>query len=157
MKWIILITLPLFLLDQATKWMVLQAIPPYEGIAVLPGFFNLVHTYNTGMAFGLMKNNNLFFTILSSGALVVLVVLSLRGLLRGLWYGGGGLLLAAGILGNLTDRLLHGHVIDFLEFYVGRFYWPAFNVADSCICVSVGLFFIGSFREPARPRGETMA
>ena len=55
-------------------------------------------------------------------------------------------LLFPGVIGNLTDRLWHGYVIDFLDFYIGNKHWPSFNVADSCICVAAGLLFIAAFR-----------
>jgi signal peptidase II len=156
MKLFFLVTVPLYLLDQVTKWSVLERIPHGEGIVVVPGFFNLVHTYNTGMAFGLLKNNNLFFVGLSFVALITLFVLAKRRMFQSGWNCAGALLLTAGVMGNLTDRLLHGHVIDFLEVYFGNYFWPAFNVADSCICVAVGLFLIGSFRDPEPQKREAV-
>ncbi len=152
---LLLVSMPLYLLDQLTKWMVLEYIPEYAPIHVVPGFFNLVRTYNTGMAFGLMKDNNSFFIGLSFFALGVLALMQWRGTFQGWLPQTAFLLLVAGICGNLTDRIFHGHVIDFLEFYFeagGRAWvWPAFNVADSCICVSAALFILGSFTS-ARPK-----
>ncbi len=154
---LLLVSLPLYVLDQVTKWLVLAYIPEYSPIHVIPGFFNLVRTYNTGMAFGLMKDSNAFFIGLSFFALLVLGIMQWRGAFAGWLPQTALLLLIAGICGNLTDRIVHGHVIDFLEFYVeagGRpLAWPAFNVADSCICVSAALLILGSFRKQ-QPRAS---
>jgi signal peptidase II len=118
---------------------------------VVPGFFDIVNITNTGAAFGSFKGNNTFFVALSCFALLVVLVLLLRtSSRRDVWRDVSLALLLAGILGNLTDRLLHGHVIDFLVFNLHIPYadpWPAFNVADSSICIAVGCFIIHSFRE----------
>lgn len=148
MKLWAVLTIPLYVLDQVTKRFVLSSIAPDEMVPVVPGFFNLVQVHNTGAAFGMLRDNNLFFIALSSVALILLVVFSYRGTFKDGWSRVGAALLAAGILGNLTDRLLYGHVIDFLDFilpWYGR--WPAFNVADSCICIAAALFVIASLRE----------
>jgi signal peptidase II len=140
------VALPLYLLDQASKWMVLRNIAPDELVTVIPGFFNLVQVHNTGAAFGMLRDNNAFFIGLSSLAMIVLVVLTLRNVFSDRLLRFASALLAAGVAGNLTDRILHGHVVDFLDFilpWYGR--WPAFNVADSCICVAAGMLLVSSF------------
>ena len=150
MKFLLFLTLPLYALDQLTKWLVVRNIDEGDGRPVIPGFFDLVHLTNTGAAFSAFTNNNLFFMALSVVVLAGLIVFYKRGAFKGALLGVGFALLISGILGNLTDRVLRGHVIDFLlfDFHV-RFAnpWPAFNVADSCICVAAGLFIIASFRE----------
>jgi signal peptidase II len=111
-------------------------------------FFNLVNVTNTGAAFGSFRGNNTFFVIISIIALVVVTVLLVRHSRSDPWRDISLALLLAGILGNLTDRLLYGHVIDFLLFNLHIRYadpWPAFNVADSCISIAVVLFIIHSF------------
>lgn len=151
MKLFALISLPLFLLDQWTKWLVRTRLDLYgEGHTVIPGFFDLVYITNTGAAFGSFKDRNLFFVGLSLVTLVVLVTLHYRGAFRDAWGRWGLALLAGGILGNLTDRILHQHVIDFLYFYLGDHHFPAFNVADSCICIASAFFMIHTFRESKR-------
>ena len=115
----------------------------------MPDFFNLVNVTNTGAAFGSFRGNNTFFVIISIIALVVVTVLLVRPRRSDPWRDISLALLLAGILGNLTDRLLYGHVIDFLLFNLHIRYadpWPAFNVADSCISIAVVLFIIHSFR-----------
>src|SRR6266566_4488599 len=160
MKLIFFLSLPLYALDQWTKQLVLRSISPEEPLIVISGFFHLVNVTNNGAAFGSFRNNNTFFIVISSIALLVVVVLLVRRRPLDLWRDVSLGLLLAGILGNLTDRLLYGHVIDFLLFDLHvRFAhpWPAFNVADSCIFVAVVCFVIDSFwqgRSSATGRGD---
>jgi signal peptidase II len=150
------LTLPLYALDQVTKYLVLRFIDPYKPDPIVPDFFSLVNVTNTGAAFGKFQNNNGFFIALSCVALIVAAVLLVRGSSTDPWRRVALGLLMAGILGNLTDRLAHGHVIDFLLFDFGPHAprilhpWPAFNVADSCICIAVVCFMVYSFRDSRR-------
>jgi len=149
-KFILLLSLPLYVLDQCTKRLALQFINPFDAHNVIPDFFTLVNVTNNGAAFGTFKGNNTFFAGISILALVVVTVLLVRPHRADPWRDLSLALLLAGILGNLTDRLLYGHVIDFLLFNLHVRYadpWPAFNVADSCISIAVVLFIIHSFRE----------
>ena len=149
MRLLLLLTLPLYILDQITKFLVLANIPTHVTIEVIPGFFNLVQVHNTGAAFGMMKDNNWFFIGLASVALVAVAVMAKRGCFLDTPTRLGAALLASGILGNLTDRLLHGYVVDFLDVILPWYgHWPAFNVADSCICVAAFLFLISGFLSP---------
>jgi signal peptidase II len=140
---------------------VLQSIDPDQPVVVVPNFFHLVNITNTGAAFGSFKNNNTFFVVISCIALLFGLVLLLgrhgaaeeapksAWLTRNFWRDLSLALLIAGVLGNLTDRLLYGHVIDFLLFDLHVPFahpWPAFNVADSCICIAVIFFIVHSFR-----------
>jgi signal peptidase II len=147
-KYILFISLPLYALDQWTKQLVLRFVSPDEPRIVISNFFHLVNVTNTGAAFGSFKNNNTFFIAISAIALVVVVTLLVRRRSRDILRDVSLALLLAGVLGNLTDRLLYGHVIDFLLFDLHiRFAhpWPAFNVADSCISIAVVLFVVHSF------------
>ena len=137
------IILLLALLDQASKVLVLRFIPFQGSIPIVPGFFNLTHVYNTGAAFGMLHDSNLFFIVVSSVAFVGLV--AMRRHFEGTLMRWGWMLLLAGIIGNVSDRLRLGHVVDFLDFQIGSYHWPSFNVADSCICIAAGLFLLGSF------------
>ena len=118
---------------------------------VVPGFFRLVHWHNTGAAFSLFHGNNLALAIISTVALIVLILArdkfgantTMGSLALGLIFGG--------IVGNLCDRVIHHHVIDFLYFHLttrsGVLHdFAAFNLADTAICVGVGLLFILSWR-----------
>ena len=163
MKYIFFVSLPLYLLDRITKYWVLHSIDPDQPVVVMPGFFHLVNVTNNGAAFGSFKNNNAFFIAISCVALLFALVLLLgrhkhgaadrpKSLwwTRNFWRDLSLALLLAGVLGNLTDRLLYGHVIDFLLFDLHVPFahpWPAFNVADSCICIAVVFFIVHSFRQ----------
>src|ERR1043165_8396368 len=161
MRFIFLLSLPLYALDQMTKWLIVQHIRPEDPqLPIIHDFFYLVNVTNNGAAFGSFKNNNAVFIVLSCIALVIVLVLLLRrhlpDPLRDISLG----LLLAGIMGNLTDRLIHGHVIDFLLFDLPiplRIFhpWPAFNVADSCICIAVICFIIHSYKKPRPAPGES--
>jgi signal peptidase II len=144
------VTLPLYLLDQLTKWATLEFIPLHHEIPVIPGLFNLVHVTNTGSAFGLMRGWFSFHVIFGSVMAVIILWMLFRpdtDRLSRL----ACVLILSGIAGNITDRILHGHVIDFLDFYLGRHHWPAFNIADSAIVIAVGLFLWSSFRNQPAP------
>jgi signal peptidase II len=146
MKLLLFITLPLYLLDQVTKWLVLRFISTDEFVPVIPGFFYLVQVHNTGAAFGMFKNNNLFFMLLASVALILLAIFARRGAFADAPSRFGAALLVSGVLGNLTDRILHGYVVDFLDVILPWYgHWPAFNVADSAICGAAALFLISGF------------
>jgi len=169
MKYIFFLSLPLYLIDRLTKYLVVIHILPDEPRIVIANFFRLVNITNTGAAFGSFQNNNLFFIGISLVALLFSLVLLLGharfsahpGSMwsRDIWRDLSLSLLLAGVLGNLTDRLLYGHVIDFLLFDLHVPFahpWPAFNVADSCICIAVICFIIHSFRqEKPAPQSET--
>jgi signal peptidase II len=117
---------------------------------IIPDFFALVHITNDGAAFGSFKNNNLFFIVLSCVAFVFVFALLVRRRSRDRLRDISLALLLAGIMGNLTDRFLHGAVIDFVlvDLHVPFAHpWPAFNVADSCIFIAVFCFIIHSFRQ----------
>ena len=126
-------------------------------MAVVPGWFDLVYWKNTGAAFSILSHSNGFFTALSSLAVIVLLALYAMGMFVTPWARAGFALLLPGVLGNLTDRLARGSVVDFLLFDLHVPFahpWPAFNVADSCICVAVGCFLIGSWRETTKGEGK---
>lgn len=166
MKYVFFLSLPLYALDRVSKYLVVNNIDPNSpwpsGGA---RFFHLVNITNTGAAFGSFQNNNKLFIVISCvAALLALVLLVVHhrpieiGATKSVWWTSNawrnislGLLLA-GVLGNLTDRMLYGHVIDFLLFDFGSHVpsilhpFPAFNVADSCICVAVAFFIIHSYR-----------
>jgi signal peptidase II len=155
MKLWLSVSLPLYLIDQLAKALVLVHISTDEMIPIIPGFFNLVQVHNTGAAFGMLKDNNLFFVVLSVCALAILAFLGWKGIFVDGPSRWAAALLVAGIAGNLTDRILHGHVVDFLDFILPVYgHWPAFNVADSCICIAAGLFVLASFLDGKRKRAQ---
>ncbi len=156
MKPWLLLTLPLYLLDQGTKWLISHHFALNESRTIAPNLFDLVYFTNTGAAFSIFTsaNSNRFFIIVSFLTLAALFIAYARGAFPDKLGRVALALLVSGILGNLTDRILHGHVIDFLLFRFGTLPippWPAFNVADSCICTAAGLFVLYSFKDGKKP------
>lgn len=128
-------------LDQLTKLAITRSLHPYEAVEVVPGFFNIVYYLNKGAAFGILNQGGafrkLFLIGVSLAALALLAVLvkQSRDRLSALAFS----LIAGGAVGNLIDRIRYGSVVDFLDFHVAGWHWPAFNVADSAITIGVGL------------------
>ncbi|MEZ5581903.1 MAG: signal peptidase II [Candidatus Competibacteraceae bacterium] len=147
-------------LDQFSKWLAEQTLTFQQPLPVLPSF-NLTLMYNRGAAFSFLADaggwQRGFFVALSAVVSVILVIWLSR-----LKAGQGRLAVAlalvlGGAMGNLIDRLLYGHVIDFIQVYYDRWYWPAFNIADSAITIGAFLLIIDHFLEqravqPARER-----
>jgi signal peptidase II len=135
------------ILDQASKaWIVHDVMAPPRIIPVTP-FFNVVMVWNKGASFGFLNIGEAWVPWLLSGfavAVTVVLVVWLRRTDR-TWLAVGLGLIIGGALGNLVDRLLYGAVADFIQLYAGRFYWPAFNVADSAITVGVALVLLDGF------------
>jgi len=146
------IGLVLYALDQISKAMVLASLPKGAEREVIPGFFKFVHWGNTGAAFSMFFNNNATLAIVALIALLVLILsrhhFESKTLLGQIAFG----LIFGGIIGNLTDRLMPSRqqVIDFIRFYLnrpsGEVGFPAFNIADSGICVGVALVFWMTWR-----------
>jgi signal peptidase II len=137
--------LAVLLLDQLSKLAIVHGLQVYESVTVLKGFFNLVHIRNRGMAFGIMNRPDVdlpFYILLAAtiGAVVLLLVwfFTLKQTAGRTILGLS--LILGGAIGNLIDRIRFREVIDFLDFYVGPYHWPAFNVADSAI--TVGTFLV---------------
>lgn len=140
-----------YLADQLSKLAVLRFLGPWDEREVIAGFFKFVHWGNTGAAWSLFTGNNGLLALVSVLALVVLYLTRERFEPQTLIGQAALGLMFGGILGNLTDRLRVGHVIDFLRFYLVRrgdgaeVGFPAFNLADSAICVGVGLLLLRTF------------
>ncbi len=137
------------IIDQLTKLWIMSNFALHEQQNVIPGLFDLVYVTNTGAAFGFLAGSKnllrqLFFVGVAIVALVVIVYayghLKRQGKIFVYALG----LIGGGAIGNLIDRLRFGSVVDFLDFYLGSYHWPAFNAADSAITVGVGLFLLGT-------------
>lgn len=149
---LLLVALAVYGLDQLTKYLVLQFLGQGQERVIVDGFFRFVHWGNTGAAWSLFRGNNTFLAVVAAIALVGLFLarkhFDTRTLLGQIAFG----MILGGIAGNLTDRLITSrqHVIDFLYFYVntnrGEVGFPAFNIADSGICVGVALVFWVTWR-----------
>ncbi|MCC5022986.1 MAG: signal peptidase II [Candidatus Synoicihabitans palmerolidicus] len=149
-----LLAIAVLVLDQLTKLWIVQRMPlgTYGAapgtITVNEGFFYLVHVGNTGAAWSLFTGRSSLLAILAGGILLAIYfwrdALALRERVVQISFG----LLGGGIVGNLIDRIAYGHVVDFLDFHFGSYVYPTFNVADSGICIGVGLYLIHSLRHP---------
>lgn len=143
-----------FVLDQLTKGWINARLPlgaygPGGSIEIFPGFFYLAHVGNTGAAWSMFTGAGLWLALLAVSTLVAIFFWRRPlGLRSGSAQGAFGLL-CGGIVGNLVDRVVHGHVIDFLDFHFGSYTYPTFNVADSGICVGVFWYVLWSLRQPA--------
>jgi len=137
-------------LDQLTKQWVSQSLAFGEAIPVMPSF-NLVLAHNTGAAFSFLAGaggwQRGFFSVIAVVAAAVIVHL-LRKHHEEKIFSLALALILGGALGNLIDRILLGHVVDFLDFYVQGYHWPAFNVADMAITGGAGLLIWGSLKKP---------
>jgi signal peptidase II len=147
-----------FALDRATKWFIETRVSVTDTHTVIPGFFDIVHSNNRGVAFSLFHNSNSPWrtTLLILAAMAALVVVGWMifrstGADRMTLFGLS--LIFGGAAGNLFDRMMWGAVTDFLDFYVGDMHWPAFNVADSAVVIGSALLILDLLkpkREPAR-------
>ena len=143
----LLIILIVVMLDRWSKHLVAQRIRLYGHIQVIPGFFRLTHTENTGAAFSLFADSTapwktgllVGFSVI---ALIVVSVLLWKNNHAQIATGVGLSLIMGGALGNLWDRLARGRVVDFLLVYVKQYQWPVFNLADSAIVVGAGLLIV---------------
>ncbi len=143
-------------LDQLTKLWIQQAIPVWEkGFTVIPGFFDIVHVLNRGAAFGFLNRHDIdwqrpFFVVVSILAVGLIAMLARSRDDDGPFYVYGLGLILGGALGNLVDRVRLGVVVDFLDFYVGEWHWPAFNVADMGICIGAGALLVSFYQQRRR-------
>jgi signal peptidase II len=147
------------LLDQVTKTMIQRAMQIHESIPVVRGLFSLTYIRNTGAAFGLFAGRAdglrmAFFGTVSVIAIVFLWTLFAKTPRAALSGRLAIALVMGGAMGNLLDRIRYGEVVDFLDFYVGPYHWPAFNVADSCISVGVALMVWHFIRADRRSDGS---
>ncbi len=145
------------LLDQITKQWVRSSFYPGEARPVIDGFFNLVFVRNTGAAWGMLGGLNAWLAIVSVVMLVLLVVFRRQMLSDTLAHRVALGFMIGGIVGNLCDRVKLQYVVDFLDFHWGVHHFPSFNVADSAICVGVGLYVLSSFFLPSHPLRTSMS
>jgi signal peptidase II len=137
---ILLILVSVVLLDQSTKYLAETFINPTESLKILP-VFHLVNVKNEGAAFGLFKNlGNEFFIVISIIAIGLIVALLIRG--KDGFFSLS--LILSGAVGNFIDRLLYGYVRDFIDLSIGRYHWPAFNIADSALTIGLLLMMLGT-------------
>ncbi len=148
-RWLWL-SLLVVILDQATKWLAEALLEPFRPLVLAP-LLNLTLMYNEGAAFSFLSNaggwQRWFFATFALVMTIALIIWLVR-LAQGEGVTAAALaLVIGGAIGNLIDRVLTGRVVDFIDFYVGTWHWPAFNVADSAITLGIILLLVTGFRE----------
>ena len=131
--------------DQVTKALIIKNLPLHHNIPVIAGLFDITHVLNPGGAFGLLANmsvlmRTIVFLFISSLAVGLIFYFYIKTPRRYWFLAAGFALIFGGAIGNLIDRIRFGVVVDFLDFYIGRHHWPAFNIADSAITVGIFIF-----------------
>jgi signal peptidase II len=146
----IIVSLILLLADQITKVLIVHSFKLGEKLVVIPGCFDLTYITNKGAAWGILHGYG-WLLLLIAIAVFCVALFMMRWLTEG-WNDRYLMLfiVLSGIVGNSIDRIWRGEVVDFLDFYLGSSHWPAFNVADSAICVGAGIFFLSVFFRPSR-------
>jgi signal peptidase II len=151
------LSLAIIILDAWTKWLISSRIALHEAVPIVPNLFQLVHVRNTGAAFGIGANTQsalvpLLLNIGAIGVFFIVVVYAFRSAVTDRVLQTGLHLILGGAIGNLVDRFRFRYVVDFLDVYVnvrGReHHWPAFNVADSAICIGIALLFFDMKKKP---------
>lgn len=142
------LSLVVFVVDQATKWLAVEYLLGRPPVEIMPGF-DLQLVYNTGAAFGMLDDaggwQNAFF-IAVAAAISLFIVHQLRGLTRAeLQIAVSYALILGGALGNVIDRLRQGYVVDFIHWFYQDYHWPNFNIADSAICIGAALLILDVF------------
>lgn len=150
----LLISLAVVVLDQITKRLVASAMELHDSREIIAGLLSLTHVRNRGAAFGFLSNADLpyqaaLFAVLSVLALGAIAAYALKLPAAQHWPQIALSLIMGGAIGNLVDRLAYGYVIDFVDVYWKHHHWPAFNVADSCISIGVGMLILDLLRAPA--------
>ena len=133
------------LADQISKTLILKYLSLHQSIPVVAGVFDITHIRNPGGAFGLMANMSVFvrsivFLFISSVAVGLILYFYHKTPRSHTFLSTGFALIFGGAVGNLIDRVRFGSVVDFLDFYIGDYHWPAFNIADSAITVGIFIF-----------------
>lgn len=151
MLFFIAIALPVVLLDQLTKWLVQANMPLMTGKPIIAGLFNLIHVRNTGGAFSIFAEadptvRRIVFIGLNVVVMGIIAYAYSKTRREDTWLRTAYVFICGGALGNVIDRIRFGSVVDFLDFYVGTYHWPAFNVADMAISAGAIMLCIALLR-----------
>jgi signal peptidase II len=147
-----------FALDRLTKWIVERLVSFSDTHTVIPGFFDIVYSQNRGVAFSILNDSTSEWrtlALIGVSAVAVIAVSAVLWRARHLdplpfW---GLALILGGAAGNVFDRIVWGRVTDFLDFYIGQYHWPTFNIADSAIVIGSGLFLLDTLRSKRQAAG----
>lgn len=140
-----------FAFDRLTKWIIEARVSFFDTYRVIPGVFDIVHSQNRGVAFGLFNDSasewrTTLLVVLSIAAVVAVSIMLWNAQRLDRLTIAGFALILGGAAGNVFDRIVWGRVTDFLDFYIGQYHWPAFNAADSAIVIGSGLLVIDLLR-----------
>ena len=154
MKYVIfgLTAITIIVSDQLTKAILAASIPLNSAVTIIPGYFDLVHVRNPGAAFGMLAQSESWFRLAFFPLISILATTVILWLLFQAESNDWKLVLAlafffGGLFGNFIDRMRFGEVVDFIDVHMGAMHWPAFNVADSALCVGTALFFLCLLRK----------
>lgn len=154
LKWLKLSAL-VIVLDQLSKWLISSWLELYQTVEILP-FFNLTLAHNYGAAFSFLASaggwQRWFFVLLAVLISIALTIWLKRLPSSARMEAASLALILGGAIGNVIDRLIYGYVVDFLDVYYGSYHWPAFNIADSAICIGAVLLIFDSFRNKTEPQ-----
>ena len=147
----LLLVITILILDRLTKALIQTHFEFNQSATVVDGFFNITYVRNTGVAFGIFSSisspmKSVLLSLFTGFAAVIVVIYSMRSPVRNRLLQVSLALILGGALGNLYDRLAYGYVVDFLEFYIGAYHWPSFNVADAAISSGVVLLALEILR-----------
>jgi signal peptidase II len=143
---VLLISAAVIIFDQVTKYLIRSSFALYESVPVIGKFFNLTYVTNDGMAFGInFPGGNYLFTVTSLILTVIIFLYLWRERKNSVLLRVSLAFILAGAIGNLTDRMIHGEVADFLDFNFWGYHWYIFNIADSSVTIGMFLFIIYSF------------
>mgnify|MGYP001578110825 CR=1 FL=1 len=144
---ILILSLSVFVLDQITKYIVYTNMRYHQSIQVIGDFFMITYTRNSGAAFSILSNVNSsfrtpFFLSISIVTISLIIIFYKRIAVKGKWYQISFGFILGGAFGNLLDRIRWGNIVDFFDFGIKNIRWPVFNIADSSICIGVGILFL---------------
>jgi signal peptidase II len=151
------VSIGVLVFDQLSKEWITSRMTLYSSVPIVPGLVHLTLVHNPGALFGLFKDigdpyRTVMFLAVPVIAIALILFFQYRTSTADAMSQSGLALILGGAVGNLVDRLRFGHVVDFVDVFVGEHHWPAFNVADSAICVGVSLLFIDLLRQSRGPR-----
>jgi signal peptidase II len=160
LKWGLLMLLPLYLIDQVTKWIILTRMQIGDSISVIPNYFEIVHVRNTGVAFGLLQDipdsyRLVFFLTVTIVAIIAIFIIFKQSNDESIILKAILCLILAGAIGNLTDRIVHNEVVDFINIHAFSYRWPTFNVADMYISVGMIGLLLYTFFVPEKKDTKT--
>lgn len=150
-----LISILLIVLDQLSKWWIVQHMELYQSITVISDFFYITSHRNRGAAFGILQEQRWFFIVVTICVVIAIIVFMVKMKKETILTKIALSFVLGGAVGNMIDRIQTGEVVDFFHFQFGSYHFPIFNVADSAICVGVVLFLIANLLDYKKEQYDT--